>query len=281
VHLVEGDLAQQQGLARLVREADVVLHLAGLVKARSEAEFLHVNRDGTAGLARAARAAATSRLVMVSSLAATGPSSASHPSDELTPPRPVTPYGRSKLAGEQALRASGQPFVIVRPPAVYGPGDRAFLPLFRAARLGVVPVFGDGQQVLSLIHVDDLAEALAAIVAAPAEVDGRVFHAAHPQAVTQRALVAAIARAVGRDHVRVLPLPRFIVRGLLAVSAAVARVRGQVTQLAPNKAPELLAPAWTCSSTEIERCVGWRARIALADGLAETADWYRRQGWSK
>jgi nucleoside-diphosphate-sugar epimerase len=277
--VVEGDLAQPEALDRLAAGTDVVLHVAGLVAARTEEEFLRVNRDGTAALARAARKAGVSRFLYVSSLAATGPSLPDAPVDEKTPPHPVTAYGRSKLAGEHVLAAEGVPHLVLRPPAVYGPGDRAFLPLFRMASLGLVPVLGNGQQVLSLIHVRDLAEALVELVHFPVPAAGQVFHAAHPEAITQRALVQAVGRAVGRDTVHVIPLPESVVRALLLVSAGVARLRRRTTQLSPGKAPEFLARAWTCSSRALARSIGWSARLPHASGLAETAAWYRQQGW--
>lgn len=276
--LVLGDLESAPALADLAQGADTLFHVAGLVAARSEADFLHVNRDGARRVAEAARAAGVKRMVLVSSLAATGPARRGEPVTEDTPPNPVTPYGRSKLAGEQAARSVGVPMTIVRPPAVYGPGDRAFLPLFRAVRLGVAPVLGSGQQDLSLVHVDDLVGALLAVAGASAS-EGRLYHTAGPEVVTQRELVQAIGRAFGRRDVRVVALAPPLVRMVLRLSAAAASLTGRVTQLAPNKGPELLAPAWTCSSEAVARDTGWRAAIPLERGLTETAAWYREQRW--
>jgi nucleoside-diphosphate-sugar epimerase len=275
--VVEGDLFDRPALTSLLSGAEVVIHAAGLVMARNEAEFFTVNRDGTRTLALAAREAGVSRFVHVSSLAASGPASPTAPADENSPPRPVTPYGRSKLAGEEALRAEGIPFTILRPPAVYGPGDRAFLRLFRLARLGFAPVLGDGQQILSLVHVADLVRALLTVATA-AGVDGRLYHAAGPELVTQRDLVQAIGCAVGRS-VRVLAIPAPLARGLLHLTGALARLARRPTQLAANRAGEYLAPAWTCSSAALERDTGWRAQVPLERGLTETATWYRQEGW--
>jgi nucleoside-diphosphate-sugar epimerase len=275
--LVPGDLEDASALEHLARGADVVFHVAGLVAARSEAEFLAVNRDGTARLARAARTAGVERVVLVSSLAVTGPSEPGRPLDESAPPRPVTPYGRSKRAGEETLAATGVPFTIVRPPAVYGPGDRELLRVFKLARVGVVPLLGDGRQELSLVHVRDLAGALIAAAVSPAA-GGRVYHAAHPEVVTQRELVVAIGAAVGK-RVRPLPIPRPVVKAILRVTGLAARLAGRATLLSPDKAPELLAPAWTCSSEALRRDAGWAAAIPLSQGLPETARWYREAGW--
>lgn len=277
VTTVPAGLEDAAALARLAEGTELLFHVAGLVAARSEAAFLAVNRDGTARVARAGLEAGVRRVVLVSSLAVTGPSVPGRPLEESAAPRPVTPYGRSKRAAEEALVASGAAWTILRPPAVYGPGDRQFLRLFRAARLGLLPLLGDGTQELSLVHAADLAEALLA-AGTSASAEGRLYHAAHPRIVTQRELVHAIGRSVGRK-VRCVALPAVAVRLLLAVSGLAARLGGGASLLAPDKAPELLAPAWTCSSEALRRDTGWQARIDLQQGLDATAEAYRREGW--
>lgn len=275
--VVPGAIDDPAALDALVSGADVVFHLAGAIAAPSEADFLAVNRDGTAAVAQACRRAGVARLVYVSSLAVTGPSERGRPVDETTPPRPLTPYGRSKLAGERSVRESGAIFTIVRPPIVYGPRDRQTLRLFRMARRGLVPLLGDGSQELSLVHAADLADALVAAAASPAAA-GRTYHAAHPDIVTQRALVEEIGRAVG-SRPRLVPIPGSAMRVALAVSGAVARLTRHPTLFHPSKAPELLAPAWTCTAEALARDAGWSARVPLARGLRETADWYAGAGW--
>ena len=275
--VVEGDLDHPAALARLCDGAGLVFHVAGLVAARSEADFGRVNRDGAARVAQAARAAGARRLVLVSSLAVTGPTRPGQPLGESGAPAPVTPYGRSKAAGEEAVRASGAELTIVRPPAVYGPRDREFLRLFRLVRRGLLPLPGGGGQELSLVHAADLAGALVAAARSEA-CRGGTYHAAGPERVTQRELAGLVGQAVGRRP-RLLPLPPAAVFATLALSGSLARLRGRATLLGPDKLPELLAPAWTCSSAALERDAGWRARTPLADGLRTTAEWYRREGW--
>jgi nucleoside-diphosphate-sugar epimerase len=197
--------------------------------------------------------------------------------DETAPPRPLTPYGRSKLAGEQSVRESGAIFTILRPPIVYGPRDRQTLRLFRMARRGLVPLLGDGSQELSLVHATDLADALVAAAVSPGTIGG-VYHAAHTEVWTQRALLEEIGRAVGARP-RLIPLPVAVVRAALAMSGALTRLTGRPTLLDPAKAPELLAPAWTCATSVLERDAGWQARIPLTRGAREAAAWYAQAGW--
>ncbi len=275
--LVEGAIEDEAARLALVDGADVVFHVAGLVAARAESGFLRVNRDGTAALAAAAARAGVGRFVLVSSLAVTGPSHPGRPVDEGSGPGPVTAYGRSKKAGEEAVRAVGLPFTIVRPPAVYGPRDRAFLTLFRAAARGIVPLLGYGGQELTLVHAADLAGALVAAATSAATLGG-TYHAGHAEPVTQRALAGAVGRAVGRS-VRCVRLPGPVVRIVLGAAGAAARALGRAPLLDGDKANELLAPGWACSSEALRRDTGWAAEIPLDRGLAETARAYREAGW--
>jgi len=275
--LVAGALEDVAAALALAEGADVVFHVAGCVAARSEADFLRVNRDGAVRVAAASARAGAGRLVLVSSLSVTGPSRPGRPIDEASGPGPVTTYGRSKKAGEDAVRSSGVPFTIVRPPAVYGPRDRAFLPLFRAAAHGVVPLLGDGRQEITLVHASDLARALVA-AAVSERTAGRTYHAGYPEPATQRALADAVARALGR-RVRCPRLPAPLVRSVLGVAGAVARALGRAPLLDGDKANELLAPGWVCSSEALRRDAGWTAEIPLAEGVAQTARAYRDAGW--
>ncbi len=275
--IVAGALEDEPAALALADGADVLFHVAGCVAARSEAEFRRVNRDGAAYVAGAAARAGMARLVLVSSLSVTGPSLPGQRLGEASGPGPVTAYGRSKKAGEEAVRASGVPFTIVRPPAVYGPRDRAFLPLFRAASRGLVPLLGDGGQEVTLVHASDLARALVAAAAAGATLGG-TYHAGHADPVTQRALAAAVGRAVGRP-VRRVALPAPLVRVVLRVAGSVARALGRAPLLDGDKANELLATGWACSSEALRRDAGWTAEIPLDRGLADTARAYREAGW--
>ena len=275
--VIGGDLDDLGALRRLVDGSEIVFHLAGVLAAHTERDFYRVNRHGTEMVATAAREGGVARFVYVSSLAATGPSEPGRPVDDDQVPSPVSAYGRSKLAGEDALRQCGIPFTVVRPPTVYGPADRETLKIFQLVKLGVVPLPGDGRQELSLIHVTDLADVLLA-VATPPQTAGRTYHAAHPEIVTQRQWVEAIGRAWGK-RVRMISLPEGITRAVLQGLGAAASFVRVKTLFTADKAHEFLAPGWTCSSAGLERDVGWKAQIGCEDGAASTITWYRTHGW--
>lgn len=290
VRLVVGNLHSPDALADALAGQDTVFHVAGLVAARNEAEFFHGNRDGTVNLVAAARrSGGNARLVLVSSMAAGGPAPKGMPLRGDEPAQPVTQYGRSKLAAEEAVRASGLAWSIVRPPLVYGPRDRELLRVFKLARLGVVPIFGDGTQELSAVYAPDLAEALIAMGTSDA-VAGKIYYACHPEVFTSVELVRQVARANGPAAlkrrpaapgrpVRTISLPAGVARAALTLTGAAAAALGRVTILTPDKANEFFQSAWTGDPTALYRDAGWRAAHDLETGLTKTAEWYRAAGW--
>jgi nucleoside-diphosphate-sugar epimerase len=267
-HIVYGDLANAPARFALLAGADVVYHLAGLVQSPSLAKLRRVNRDGAARLARDAAAAGVSRFLLVSSQAVTGPSPRGVSIDEASGPGPVTDYGRSKQDGEAAVREVGLPVTVVRPSAVYGPGDRAFLPLFRLAARGLVPLPGDGEQELSLVFAPDLVHGLIAAAESRATLGG-TYHAAHAEVVTARGFGETLGRA------RAVELPGAVLRGVLRATS----VLGIAGLPMPDKTHELLAPAWRASCDAILRDAGWRAETDHERGVAATVAAYRDAGW--
>ena len=276
VRVVSGDLHSHSALAQAAKDQDVVYHVAGSIAAGNEAEFLRANRDGTQNLVTAAEAAGNPRFILVSSLAAGGPSPRGLALDGSEAPRPVTAYGRSKLAGEQVVKSSRLPWSIVRPPIVYGPRDREVLKVFRVARLGIAPVFGDGSQELSAIHAADLATALVAV--AQTTYSGRTYNACHPEIFTSAAFARAVGAAMGRS-VRLLRVPPPVGRALLSLTETSARLMGQTTILTTDKANEFFQPGWTGDPTPLIRDCGWHPSYDLQSGLRQTYEWYRSAGW--
>ena len=170
--------------------ADAVVHLAGLVRALGDDAYTAVNVEGTRAVAEAARAVAA-RLIHISSLAAAGPASAAAPRSESDPPNPLTPYGESKLAGEQVVTSvTGLRWTILRPAIVYGPGDRAMLPLFRLATRGILPMIGRADAAYTFVHVGDVVRAIDAAIDAWSY--GDIVFVAHPRPVTAREILEEI-----------------------------------------------------------------------------------------
>jgi UDP-glucose 4-epimerase len=257
---------------------DAVVHLAGVVSALDPAVYSAVNVLGTRAVACAA-AAAGARLVHISSLAAAGPAPAARPRSEDDAPGPCTPYGRSKLDSERLVMATaGLRWIILRPAVVYGPGDRAMLPLFKCAERGLLPLVGRLDAAYTFVHVNDLVRAIAAAIATPD--DGEILFVGHPRPVTAREILEAIRRAVGRPA-RIIRVPQAITRVAAAGCDLVARCVRRPLPLNRWRYVELSAEGFVCRVERLRERLGVVARLELGEGLAQTADWYRREGWIK
>ena len=279
VETVRADLDGDGGLAEAVAGADWVFHLAGALKGFREADLMRVNRDGTRRLVEACRAAAPglARFLLVSSVAAGGPSpGGGRPRQEDDPPRPVSWYGRSKLAAEREVLESRLPAVILRPPVVFGPRDRDVLACFRLARRGLLQVPGRGDRSFSFIYAPDLADGLLRAAQAPCP-SGTVFHLTGPT-LTWAEFSRRIAAVLGRTG-RIVPLPEPLVRACGHCADLWARLRRRPGIFSSQKVLEMLAPGWVASPDKAARMLGWTAPTELGRALAATAAWYRDHGW--
>ena len=254
---IAGALDDPDALSTLVSTADAVIHIAGVVGATTRAAFAAGNVAGTQAVVEAARIWAVPRFVHVSSLAAREPD--------------LSDYCWSKAEAERLVSRSGLGWTIVRPPAVYGPGDHEQRDLFRLARLGLAIMPPPGR--LSAIHVDDLASLLLALAGAPA--DRATYEADGPDgAMTHADYFAAIGAAVGRRPVP-LPLPG----ALLRLAARADRLlRGSGAKLTADRVAYMVHPDWTADPAKAPPPALWRPDIALADGMRDAVRWYRAQG---
>jgi nucleoside-diphosphate-sugar epimerase len=276
---IVGDLRDRDHLKVAARGADVVLHLAALTRARSEEEFRAVNEEGTRCLLNAARESGSCRrFIYISSLAAAGPAIDGRPVTAEDTPHPLTAYGRSKLAGENACldAATDLEVVILRPPAVYGPRDRDLLGFFRLARLGIRPVPTGPVRKIQMVHALDLARAMVASLAASGA--RGVYHVAEPLEYGWEEIMDLMARAVGKQGVKV-PLPSSLLRAAGITSGALGRLLDKPQIFDGDKVRELLAPGWLCETDRARTDLGFTAEIGLANGLSQTAEWYRDNGW--
>lgn len=261
VEWVQGDLADKAALARLVVGAEAVIHIAGLTTSHDFSELDLANAAGTLALVEAARAAGVPRLVFVSSLAAREPG--------------LSAYGASKARAERIVAASALDWTTVRPPAVYGPRDRDMLELFKAARMGVVPMPPPGRA--SMIHVQDLAELLVALIPGGEGVTHRLFEPddGHPGGWTHREMARAIGWAVGRRPW----VPHLSRATLMRLSRLERALRGPKSRLTPDRVGYMSHPDWVADPARAVPQGVWQPRIGTREGLKATARWYRERSW--
>ena len=258
-----------------------IYHVAGMTFARRAREYFEVNHRGTESILAAAlkRRAGIKRFVLISSLAAIGPSRDGEPVDEETSATPITPYGKSKLMGEEALHAVGDllPSTIVRPPAVYGPRDYALLEFFKAIRRGTMPMIGRYDKRLSLVHARDLVNGI--ILAGESERSiGRTYFVSSEEVYSMRALAESIAELFGR-RARSLAIPRPLAYGVALAAEAFAAVTRKPPVINRDKVRELSERCWGCSIERAKQELGYRPQIPILEGFQETIDWYKREGW--
>jgi len=270
-----GSVQDAASLVSAVAGVTHVIHCAGATRAATPAGYFEVNQTGTRNLVRALKGRGVQRLVLVSSLAAAGPATRECPSREEAPPAPVSVYGRSKLAGEREVAAGCETeYVIVRPPAVYGPRDGEFLRLFSAVKRRILPL--PSPQPLSLVYVEDLAEVIAALLEKPGAA-GKVVNVASSEVVTAGQMARQIASAMG---VRALPLP--VPTPLLWPFCLAHQIRSWVTGepgvLSLQKYAELKAEGWVCDTTRLSE-LGLGCPTTLAAGVTRTLHWYREHQW--
>ena len=290
--IIRGSLDDVASLKAAVAGVEVVFHLAGRTAALRATEFVRDNVDGTRLLAEACAAQPNPPvLMMVSSLAAGGPGTLKAPRRETDPERPVSAYGRSKLAAEQAaIAASGKaPVSIVRPPMVFGQADRASLQIFRGMQfLPVHPTPGMRRFAVSLIHVRDLCDALLRVATRgervqsvsgdePEHSRGKYYVAADRN-ITYGELGQLASRAAGWA-VATLPLPTPIFWLAGSLGEILGRVRKRPAVLNFDKVREATAAGWVCSDEKIRTGLGYQPGATLEQRFAETVAWYREHGW--
>lgn len=275
-----GDITDTPSLVAALQGIDFVFHLAGLIKARAAEDFFRVNYLGTINLLEASRrqSPVPRRVVVVSSLAAVGPSSPSRPLDETSPCHPLSPYGQSKLQAETAARSYTDTLdlTIVRPPTIFGPRDRETLSIFKLAALGIVPRTRQPGEI-STIHATDLADGIVKAALHPAAV-GQTYFMANDDILSLDQLVGAITESLGRPSVRV-PVPDWAIRAGGRVAERVRDVSGASLIFDRWKAEEIVIGNWACSNARAKEEIGFSPQISLQDGLADTAHWYRKMGW--
>lgn len=262
VEWVKGDLDARAALTRLVTGAEAVIHVAGVVNAPDAAGFEHGNVTGTLNVIEAALAAGVPRFVCVSSLSEREPD--------------LSAYGASKARAERLVMASGLDWTVVRPPAIYGPRDTEMFELFKLARWGVLPVPPrEGRS--SLLHVDDLARLLLALVSGGEGVSHRVFEPddGKPGGWSHYEMARAIGWAMGRRP-WVVHLSR---RSLERAARADRMVRGAKAKLTLDRVGYMTHPDWVVSEGAQPPHALWRPQIPTREGLKATARWYRENRW--
>ncbi len=281
LQLADTDLYNADSIAAQLHDVSYIFHVAGAVKGRNQADFDRGNVDTTRAVLDAAvkmPAGQIKKIVIVSSLSATGPAEIGGQVNEQTPCRPLTAYGRSKQAQEQlcAQYMDRLPITIIRPPAIYGPRDEDILLFFKSYKKYVVPtVWHD--QTLSIVHVADVVEGLYLAALSPRAI-GQTYFVSSEKSYTWHSIAEA-TRSGFSHKAWLLRIPN---RGLLALSVVAEQISRRLDKpliIDRDKVREMIQASWVCSPQKAMDELGYRQKISLEAGVSQTIDWYKKNQW--
>jgi len=286
---VEGDLGDVEVLWEALRGVDYVYHVAGLTRAPTWEAFKRANVTATLNLMGAVKVANPNvkRVLVTSSLAAVGRCESGLATEE-TPLSPISQYGKSKAEMEQALASPHQmrasymetfPITIVRPPAVYGPREADIYTFFKTVSRGICPVVGgkSSEPALSLVHVDDLVHGMIAAAEHP-QTAGETYFLGSTDFYSWQEIKHATTSALESWAVTV-PIPGPLVQSLGAIVELGGKLMGQYPPLNREKAREIRFACTKCAIHKARRAFDYDPQVPLQDGIQQTIDWYRNEGW--
>ncbi len=278
--IVRGDLLRPDSLTEIFNGVDRVIHIAGITKAKRKADYYIGNVTATENLLETAlRSNHLKKFCFISSLTAVGPSPDGQPLTETAPCLPITTYGKSKLAAEKlcARYTDRLPIVILRPPAVFGPGDPDMLEFFKLANRGICPVIGSLDKTISLISAPELAKA---IVRATLDdrTTGQTYFVSDPNVIAISAFGEYLAKAANRRTAQ-LRLPKAAVYSLAAFVEFFSLFGSKPAILNREKARDLLQKHWVCSPRKIKDHIGFETTVSVSEEINRTFEWYKEKGW--
>jgi nucleoside-diphosphate-sugar epimerase len=270
ISVIAGDLFSSE---KLPDDIEVVFHLAALTKVIAPEEFVRCNHDGTRALMEKLRPLPRLRkVVLLSSLAAVGPSRPGSALTEGQPESPVSRYGKSKLDQERVLKEfCPAPYIILRAPIVFGPGDMDMLSIFRILAKGFLPELGRQERVYSIIYVKDLARGM--ITAARSVCENETFYIANSDPVTWRDFVRETTELIGRKRMRKVVIPGPLAWFLAELSEMRIRICKKKNIFNRDKFREMRFPVWTCSVAKIQQRLHFQTRYPFKTAMQETIRW--------
>ena len=281
VEYVYGDLFDEIALKGAVQGVDVIYHSAGVTKAKTAEGYYRGNSTGTRNLLAAAAEhnRSLTRFIHISSQAAAGPSPSAAPISEDAPATPLTTYGKSKCEAERECHRMMpvMPITIVRPPAVYGPRDKDIFEFFKTMSKGLQPMVGFHEKYVSLIHVTDLVRGFVMAGESP-KASGQTYFITSSEAYGWKEIGDVTREIMGRSALR-LRIPEAGIYAIAAFAEFFALFSPQPALINFEKARDMVQDHWTCSGGKAKADFGFEQEIFLEQGIRETVEWYRAQGW--
>jgi dihydroflavonol-4-reductase len=283
VEITAGDFFDEASLREALQGIQVIYHVAGVTKARRERDYWRGNSEVTRRLLGATLEFARSvdRFVHISTQAAVGPSYNGTPVNELTVAHPIDVYGKSKKDAEDACLdfSDKLPITIIRPGAVYGPRDHDILTFFKWVDRGILPIVGSEKKRVALIYAKDLVDGIL-LAAKHQRAVGQIYFFANEHCPTWGELFSVASQIAGKKLIK-WRLPNFSIYVVAAAAEPLAFFTGKAALFSFEKAKELTQRSWSCDVGKAKRELGYEAKTPILDGMRETIEWYRREGWLK
>lgn len=284
--LVYGDITHENDLLKIftkLKEQNIkinyLIHAAALTKSISTEAIFRTNYQGTDNLINILEILnfIPEKFVFISSLAASGPTKLNQIID-LDHSKPITMYGHSKLKAEAVIKTSGLPYIIIRPTAVYGPGERDLFSVFKLINKNINPILGNHKQELTFIYVKDLVDLI--LTAAESEITNQTYFASDGKIYAKTALADAIALSLNKSPINIkLALP--VVKMVALVSEYAGKMRGKVSAINLEKYNELIAESWNCETAKTIHHFQFVPKYDLKKGVLKTTQWYKENKWIK
>lgn len=276
---VKGDLDDLSVLRKAVHDVDVVFHLAGVVSAPTYREFEHANVDATENIVRIAQKEGVKKIIILSSLAAAGPSQG-RPVTEEDPMNPVSMYGKSKKQMEELVHqiaVKNTSITILRPPAVYGPREDQIYSFFKMVSKRICPIVGDGEHPkISMVYVGDVVRGILSAVGQK-EKGVRTYFITGKKIYTWNEIRGTTTQVLGKKSIPIYIKPKFV-KKIAGFVEKTASFFGSYPVINKEKANEMILE-WTCTSEKAEKELGYKAKYSLAEGISRTIHWYKMHHW--
>lgn len=281
VEIIDCGLFDKDALKNVLKDADYLFHVAGVVKAKTNEEYLRGNVETTRVLLEAVSEVNSNikRVVIISSQTACGPSLDGKPCTEETKEHPITRYGKSKLAQEQlAMSYSDRlPISIVRAVAVYGPRDTEVYLVFKTYKQGLLGLIGFNRKLVNIIHVSDLVDGIY-LAAINEKAKGQIYFIGSQEYYDWIQIGKAISKAMGKKALTVR-VPHLIVYIVAFFAEFFSLFSSKAATFNIEKAKDFVQQYWICDVSKAVNELGFKQKISLEKGMQETVEWYRGMKW--
>lgn len=281
VEIIDSGLFDRDKLKTILKDADYLFHVAGVVKAKHYQDYLNGNVETTRALLETVAEVnpRIKKVIIVSSLTACGPSMNGITSTEETIEHPLTRYGKSKLEQEKLAKSfmDRLPITIIRPPAVFGPRDTEIFLVFKTYKAGLMTLIGFDKKELSLVYVEDLVNGIY-LAAVSNKSNGQTYFIAAEEINNWIEVSGYLSKAIGRKAIN-LHLPHFIVYSVAAIAQFFALFSSKAATFNIEKARDFVQNAWTCDVSKAKKELGYSQSITIEEAMIRTAGWYKKEKW--